>query len=93
MFYYNIYRTLMILGNYNNLSARPLPAGRGMEPFEFLLDSVTHAYLVSGAILKQFFFCDPVVSELICYRTRAKRLIIDSKTTGELRKIWTGFVS
>ena len=44
---------------------------------------VTHYYLV---FLDQFFFWDPVVLESICYRTRAKRLINDSKTTGELRK-------
>ena len=35
------------------------------------------------------FFGDPVVLELICCRTRAKRLISDSKTTVGLRKIWT----
>ena len=40
--------------------------------------------------LDQIFFCDPVVLESICYRTRAKRLINDRKTTGGLRKIWTG---
>ena len=33
---------------------------------------------------------NPVVLDSICYRTRAKRLINDSKTTGELRKNWTG---
>ena len=38
----------------------------------------------------RFFFCDPVVLESICYRTRANRLINESKTTGGLRKIWTG---
>ena len=42
------------------------------------------------SILDQIFLCDPVVLESICYRTRAKRLINDSKTTRELRKIWTG---
>ena len=30
----------------------------------------------------QFFFCDPVVIELICYRTRANRLINESNTNG-----------
>ena len=43
--------------------------------------------------LDQFFFCNPVILESICYRTRAKRLINDSKMTGELRKIWTGIDS
>ena len=43
-----------------------------------------------AAILDQIFWCDPVVLESICYCTRAKRLINDSKTTGELRKNWTG---
>ena len=36
------------------------------------------------------FLCDPVVLESIFYRTRLKRLINDSKTTGGLRKILTG---
>ena len=36
------------------------------------------------------FLCDPIGIELICYRTRAKWLINDSKTTGERRKTWTG---
>ena len=40
--------------------------------------------------LDQIFFCDPVVLESICYRTRAKRLINKDNTTGGLRKIWTG---
>ena len=40
------------------------------------------------------FFIDPVVLELIWYRTRANQLIYESKPTGALRKIWTGsFVS
>ena len=43
-----------------------------------------------GKILDQIFFCDPVVLELICYRTRGKRLTNESNTTGGLRKIWTG---
>ena len=44
-------------------------------------------------LLDQIFFSNPVVLESICYRTRAKRLINDSKTTGELRKIWTGYLN
>ena len=40
--------------------------------------------------LDQIFLCDPVVLESICFRTRAKRLRNESKTTGGLRKIWTG---
>ena len=39
---------------------------------------------------RPIFLCDPVVLESICYRTRAKRLINESNTTGELRKVWTG---
>ena len=41
-------------------------------------------------ILDQFFLCNLVVLESICCCTRAKRLVNDSKTTGGLRKIWTG---
>ena len=37
--------------------------------------------------LDQIFFCDPVVIELICYRTRAKQLINEGNTTGGLKKI------
>ena len=40
--------------------------------------------------LDQIFFCDPVVSESICNRMRANRLINESNTTGGLRKILTG---
>ena len=40
--------------------------------------------------LDQIFLCDLVVLESICYRTRAKQQINNSKTTGGLRKIWTG---
>ena len=36
-------------------------------------------------------FCDPVVLESICYRTRTYRLINESITTLGLRKIWTGW--
>ena len=36
------------------------------------------------------FLCDLVVLKSICYLTRAKRLINDNKTIGELRQIWTG---
>ena len=32
----------------------------------------------------RFFFCDPVVLELICYRTRAKRLRNEGNTNGGL---------
>ena len=53
-------------------------------------DSLSNHYQNNEAILDQIFLCDPVVLESICYRTRAKRLINDSKTTGGLRKIWTG---
>ena len=42
------------------------------------------------ALLDQIFFSDPVIFESICYRTRAKQLINESKTTGGLRKIGTG---
>ena len=41
-------------------------------------------------LLDLIIFWDPVVLESICYRTRANRLINESKTTGWLRKIWTG---
>ena len=41
-------------------------------------------------LLDQILLCDLVVLESICNRTRTKRLINDSKTTGGLRKIWTG---
>ena len=60
---------------------------------------VTHAgsylrtvvrFLIQLYSTRPNFLCDPVVLESICYRTRAKRLINDSKTTGELGKIWTG---
>ena len=44
----------------------------------------------STELLDQFFFCDPVVLESICYRTRANRLKNEGNTTGGLRKIWTG---
>ena len=37
-----------------------------------------------------FFFYDLAIFESVCYRTRAKQLIKESNTTGELRKIWTG---
>ena len=51
-------------------------------------------YLYSMALLSlkldQIFFCDPVALESICYRTRAKRLINESNTTGGRKKIWTG---
>ena len=43
--------------------------------------------------LDKIVFCDPVVSESICYRTRAKRLINEDNTIGGLRKIWTGCCS
>ena len=46
--------------------------------------------IIIVSLLDQIFFCDPVVSELICCRTRAKRLINEGNTTGGLRKIWTG---
>ena len=39
---------------------------------------------------RPIFFCDPGILELICYRTRAKRLINEGSATGGLRKIWTG---
>ena len=32
-------------------------------------------------------FCDPVVLELICLRTRANRLLKESNTTGGLKKL------
>ena len=47
-------------------------------------------FLLSLLVLDQIFLSHPVVLELNCYRTRAKRLINESNTTGELRKIWTG---
>ena len=40
--------------------------------------------------LDQIFFCDSIILERICYGTRAKRLMIESNTTGRMRKIWTG---
>ena len=42
-------------------------------------------------LLDQIFFYDLVVIESICYRTKAKRLIYESNTTGGLKKIWTGY--
>ena len=45
---------------------------------------------MSSSQLDQIFFCNPVVIESICYRTRAKRRINEGNTTGGLRKIWTG---
>ena len=36
------------------------------------------------------FFCNPVVLELICYRTTANRLINKRNTTTGQRKNWTG---
>ena len=42
--------------------------------------------VVDFRLLVQIFFLDPVVLELICYCTRAKRLINKSNTTGWLKK-------
>ena len=39
---------------------------------------------------RPIFFRDPAILESICYRTREKRLINESNTTGGRRKIWTG---
>ena len=49
-----------------------------------------HIMLQEETTLDQKNLYDPVGIESICYRTREKRLINDCKTTGELRKIWTG---
>ena len=38
----------------------------------------------------QIFLSHPVVLELICFRTRAKRLINESNATEGLQKIWMG---
>ena len=48
------------------------------------------SFLVKKSFLDQIFFCDPVVIESICYRTRANRLINESIMTRGLREIWTG---
>ena len=50
-------------------------------------------WLIYQPSSRPIFLCDPVVLELICYRTRANRLINDSKTIRELRKIWTGWTT
>ena len=42
--------------------------------------------ILEGLVLDQFFFCDPVVLESICYCTRAKQLINESNTTRWLEK-------
>ena len=47
-------------------------------------------FLREEGATRPIFFCDPVILETICYRRRAYRLINESNTTGELRKIWTG---
>ena len=56
-----------------------------------LNEFVSAVYEEGPCFSTNFFFCDPVVLELICYRTRAKRLINEGNTTGGLRKIWTGY--
>ena len=64
----------------------------------WIWESVTFGFLtftlntyLTSTVLDQKKSCDPVVLESIGNRrTRAKRLINDSKTTGGLRKIWTG---
>ena len=73
--------------------------GTWLYHIHFFQTSVTNPALKVGLVggllpwshLDQFFVCDLVVLESISYRTRAKRLINDSKTTGGLRKILTGF--
>ena len=45
---------------------------------------------IEVALLDQFFFCDPVVLESICYRTRVYRFINESNKTAWVRKFWTG---
>ena len=50
-----------------------------------------HCFFCFILLLDQIFFCDPIVIESICYRTRAKRLINEGNTTGRLRKIRTGY--
>ena len=47
----------------------------------------THQLFTYVRTSRPNFFCYHVVLESICYRTRAKRLINDSKTTGELKKL------
>ena len=39
-----------------------------------------------AVVTVQIFFCDPVVLESICFRTRANRLINESNTTGGMGK-------
>ena len=58
----------------------------------FMLAFVEKHYKLSyfSGILDQISICDPVVLDSICYRTRAKQPINNSKTTVGLRKIWTG---
>ena len=47
---------------------------------------------VIRVLSRPVFFCNPVVLESFCYRTREKQLINESNTTGGLKKIWTGCI-
>ena len=62
------------------------------DKFHFLLQLLQKVLgnLVGYSILDQIFFCDSVVLESTCYRTRGERLIKEGNTTGSLRKFWTG---
>ena len=55
---------------------------------------ISHFFLLHPLYLEvcpvQIFLSHPIVLESICYRTRAKRLINESNTTGRLQKNWTG---
>ena len=44
-------------------------------------------YVLRTHIPSKFFLSDPVVLVSTCYRTRAKRLINESNTTGGLKKL------
>ena len=52
--------------------------------------ATAHNISIIWMSLNQIVFCDSVVFESICFRTRAKRLRNNGNTTGGLRKIWTG---
>ena len=54
------------------------------------LCTVPWQYVPKILFTRPDFFCDPVVSELICYHTRANQLISEGNMTGGLRKIVPG---
>ena len=51
----------------------------------FINVAAFYVYILIKGYTRPNFFCDPVVLESICYRTRANRLINKSKTTGGLK--------